>query len=201
MAESQPLPLAGAQVNHPVADFDKWLKAFEADEPRRREAGILGHHINRAEDDPNQLMIYLALSDLDRARAFASDPALQAAMETAGVTAPPTIDWVRPIHVNVAWEGTHPAMFVTHSVADLDAWLTAYRAFDEERRSLGVIGDAANVSLDDDTFVTVLHQAESFDTLRALLTNPALLDAMEDAGVTSEPQVSFATGGWAGSYE
>lgn len=201
MTDSEQLPAAGAQVNHPVADFDEWLKAFDADEPRRREAGMLGHHINRSEDDPNQLMVYLAVSDIDRARAFATDPGLQAAMEKAGVTAPPTIDWVRPIRVNVEWEGTHPAMFVTHSVADLDAWLTAYLAFDEERRSLGVIGDAANVSLDDDTFVTVLHQAESFDTLRDLLTNPALKDAMGKAGVISEPQASFYTGGWAGSYD
>ncbi len=46
----------------------------------------------------------------------------------------------------------------------------------------------------------VYHQAESFDTLREFLAMPELRAAMDAAGVTSEPDVSFHTGGWGKRY-
>ena len=37
--------------------------------------------------------------------------------------------------------------------------------------------------------------------LRAFLADPALAEAMQKAGVASEPDVSFHTGGWAKLYD
>ena len=64
----------------------------------------------------------------------------------------------------------------------------------------GIIGHAANRSIDEPDLVTVYHQAETFDTLRAFLANPDLEAAMKKAGVVSAPEVSFHTGGWAKFY-
>jgi hypothetical protein len=199
MADQQ-LPPAAALVTHGVEDFDRWKAAFDAHEPARRDAGILGHHINRGEDDPDTISIYLAISDLDSAREFASSDDLKAAMHDAGVTGPPETLWVTPVRESVVWDGEHPAFVVSHQVADFDRWLEGYDTADELRRSHGIIGHAANRSLDDPSLAIVYHQGESFDGLRAFLESSELRAAMEAAGVTSAPEVTFHTGGWAKQY-
>jgi hypothetical protein len=196
----QPLPPAAALVVHRVADFDTWKAAFDDHEPARRDAGILGHHINRNQDDPNVVSIYLALSDLAAAEAFAVSAELADVMHAAGVEAPPVISWMAPVRESVVWEGEHPAVVISHEVADFDRWLKGYDEADELRRSRGIIGHAANRSLDDPSLVIVYHQADYFDPLQEFIESPALLAAMEDAGVTSDPVVLYQMGGWGKQY-
>ncbi len=200
MSDAQSLAPVAVVVRHTVADFDTWKAAFDADEDARRAAGVLGHHINRGTDDPNALSVYLAASDIDRARAFASSDELQAAMEAAGVTSAPKVDWMTPVREAIVWDRELPAFMLTHRVADFDAWLEGYDAADELRTSRGIIGHAANRSLEDPSVAVVYHQAESADALQAFLSDPALKAVMEGAGVISEPQVSFHTGGWSKQY-
>jgi hypothetical protein len=109
--------------------------------------------------------------------------------------------WVTPVREAIIWDRQLPAFIITHTVADFDSWLEGYDAADELRISNGIIGHAANRSNDDPSVALVYHQAEDFGTLRAFLENPELRAAMESAGVTSEPEVSFHTGGWAKAYE
>ena len=89
------------------------------------------------------------------------------------------------------------ALVVRHSVADFDVWLEGYDAAADLQASGGIIGHAANQSLDDPSMAFVYHQAESFDTLREFMANPELQAAMENAGVTAAPEVTFVTGGYA----
>jgi len=198
--ESPSLPPAAVLIQHPVADFDTWYAAFQTHEGARRANGIVGHHINRAEDDPNLVTLYLAVADLEKARAFASSDEVKAIMQGGGVTAPPEITWVTPVREAVVWDRDLPAMLVSHTVDDFDSWLDGYNQTDDLRIARGIVGHAANRSLDDPSVVFVYHQAESFDALRAFLADPELAAAMQAAGVTSEPQASFHTGGMAKMY-
>jgi hypothetical protein len=197
---SSNLPPAAATITHPVADFDRWMVGFESHEPARRAAGMLGHHINRAIDDPNLVTIYLALSDLDKARAFTGSADLGATMQSFGVTAPPDIRWLQPVREAIVWDRQLPAFMLTHRVADFDRWLIGYDAAGTIQKANGIIGHAANRSLDDPQMITVYHQAESLETLQAFLGNADLKAAMESAGVISAPEVTFQTGGWAKNY-
>ena len=199
MSEQQ-LPPYAVLFSHPVADWEAWKAGFDAHEGARVEASALGHHLNRGEDDPNMISIYLAVGDLDRMRAFAESDDLGEIMQELGVTGPPEVIWMTPARESVVWEGEHPAMVVRHHVADFDAWLEGYDAADEFRSSNGIIGHAASRSVDDPSLAVVYHQADSFDTLRAFLSDPTLKESMEAAGVTSEPEVSFHTAGWAKLY-
>lgn len=195
-ADEWSLPPAAVMVTHPVADFDTWKAGFDSHEPARRDAGIVGHHLNRAEHDPNLVSIYLAASDIDRARAFVESDELKSVMQDVGVTGPPTMLWMTPVREAVVWDRPLPAMFVSHTVADFDAWLEGYNAADDIRRDRGIIGHAVNRSLDNPSLAIVYHQAESFDTLRAFLDDPELREKMQAAGVTSAPETSFYMGGW-----
>lgn len=118
-------------------------------------------------------------------------------MERAGVVGRPEVTWVTPKREDVVWDRHLPAMVVTHRVEDFDSWLDGYDAADELRREHGIVGHAANRSHADPLVATIYHQAESFDALRAFLEDPELQAAMVAAGVASEPEVSFHTGGWA----
>ena len=46
----------------------------------------------------------------------------------------------------------------------------------------------------------VYHQAETFEVLRTFLDAAEIKTVMEEAGVTSDPEVGFWTGGWAKLY-
>ena len=194
------LPPYAALLTHPVDDVDRWKIGFDEHEPARREAGILGHHINRAEDDPHRITIFLALSDLDRAKAFSQSPDLAETMQRLGVTAPPEVRWLTPVREEVVWDRQLPAFILHHRVADFDAWVEGYDEAGAIQQANGIIGHAANRSIDEPDLVTVYHQAETFDTLRAFLANPDLEAAMKNAGVVSAPEVTFHTGGWAKFY-
>jgi hypothetical protein len=195
-----PLPPYAVLVRHQVADYDTWKAAFDQDEGARREAGVVGHHLNRAEDDPNLVSIYLALTDLDQAKAFAADDRLRDFMQSAGVTSAPEMTWMTPVREAVVWDRELPAFILSHRVADFDVWLAGYDGADELRRSRGIVGHAANRSLDDPSVAMVYHQAESFEALRTFLDDADLAAAMKEFGVVSEPEVAFQTGGSAKFY-
>lgn len=194
------LPPYAALIAHPVDDVDRWKVGFDEHEPARRAAGMLGHHINRSEDDPHLITIFLALSDLDQARAFATSEDLADTMKRLGVIAAPEVRWLQPIREEVVWDRQLPAFLMHHRVADFDVWVEGYDKAGELQQAGGIIGHAANRSIDEPDLVTIYHQAESFDMLRAFLANPELEAVMKDAGVVSEPEVSFHTGGWAKNY-
>ncbi len=194
------LPPYAVLLSHTVEDVDTWKVGFDSHEPARVAAGMLGHHLNRAEDDPNRITMFLALSDLDKAKAFATSPDLADTMKRVGVISPPETIWLQPIREDVVWDRQLPAMIVDHRVADFDAWLEVYDSVGDMQKAGGIIGQAANRSLDDPQRVIVYHQAESFDALRAFLADPELQAAMDKGGVLAPPTVTFHTGGWAKFY-
>ncbi len=200
MTDPAQLPPAAMIVSYQVADFDAWKAVFDDNEQRRIDSGILGHHINRAEGDPNSVALYLAVGDVDRAKAFTTSDELKSAMTEAGVTTAPEFMWMTPVREVIVWDRELPAMIISHHVEDFDAWLVGYDAADELQRSNGIIGHAANRSIDDPSLVVVYHQAESFDTLRSFLRSDELRAVMKEAGATSEPEVTFHTGGWGKLY-
>jgi hypothetical protein len=199
-ANNPSLPPAAVVVRSRVADFDTWLGAFNSHEDVRRAAGILGHHINRAEADPNDISIYLAVSDLEKAKAFSTSADLRERMQAAGVISVPEITYMTPVREAIVWDRELPAFMLRHSVADFDRWLEGYDSAAELQAANGIVGQAANRSLDDPAVAIVYHQAESFDALRAFLANDALKAKMREAGVISVPDVQFVTGGWAKQY-
>ncbi len=194
------LPPAAAIINHTVADFDSWKPLFDADESERKAAGMLGHHINRGMENPNDVTVYIAVSDVAKAQQFATSPRLKEFMHKAGVTSAPHASFVTPVSENIVWDRELPAMLVMHTVADFDRWHEGYKQKADVRRAGGIVGDAVNRDTANPNFVVVYHQAESHDTLKAFVSSPELKSAMQELGVTGAPTISFVTGGWAKNY-
>jgi len=194
------VPPVAVLIRHTCADFDRWKAAFDADEPARKAAGMVGHHINRGRENPNEVTVFIAASDQARAQAFATSPALKATMQAAGVTSAPEITWVTPVSEHIVWDRTLPAMMIRHTVADFATWQAGYAKAAPIRTTAGVIGHAVNRSHANPNEVVVYHQAETPEALSAFAANPELKGAMQAAGVTSAPTFTFVTGGWGKQY-
>ena len=72
-------------IQHPIADFPAWKKAFDSDPAGRAEHGVIRHAIFRAVDDPRQVIINLEFRSREQAQAFLDLPALRAAWQGFGV--------------------------------------------------------------------------------------------------------------------
>jgi hypothetical protein len=84
-------------------------------------------------------------------------------------------------------------MFVRHPVTDFAHWKQAYDDFDEERRGMGVAGDAVFQSADDPNDVTAWHDFQTLESARAFLESARLREVMAAAGVAGEPTIWFTT--------
>lgn len=85
------------------------------------------------------------------------------------------------------------AMIATHEVADWATWKAHFDGHERARKAAGILGHHINRGLDNPNVITVYPAVSD-------MAHPGLKDAMQKAGVTSAPQVTFVTGGWAKRY-
>ena len=78
-------------LSHKVADFDKWLEAFNAHLAMRQEAGLSGERVFHTADDPNMVHILMNVSDMDKFNAFTQSDDLKQIMQKAGVLEEPKL--------------------------------------------------------------------------------------------------------------
>ena len=188
---SHTIPPVAILVSHRVADYDAWKKVFDDDAPARKEAGCLGHHINRGADDPSWVYVYCPATDVDKIKAFIHSPQVAGVMKNAGVEGPPTIRFMTPMSADFIPDQKLPGIIVTHTVEDYDRFRVTYDEFDGFRKQSGIIGHAVNQELGNPNQVTIYHQANDMDSLRAFLDSPELKERMHSAGVTGPPDIRF----------
>ena len=78
-------------IRHRVRDFEQWKKAFIEHAPFRKAAGCKGSRVMQMEDNPNNIVVILEFDTMANFRAFGDNPALQQAMESAGVLESPRV--------------------------------------------------------------------------------------------------------------
>ena len=57
-------------IQHPVADFAAWKKAFDSDPMGRARNGVTGYTIYHDDDDPGFVVVNLEFASLEKAQAF-----------------------------------------------------------------------------------------------------------------------------------
>jgi len=184
---------AAAVITHKVKDYGAWRVGFDAHASARKEAGILGHHINRAVDDPNTLSVYLAARSQDALRAFAASPSLKEAMKSGGVVSEPVVVPLTPQEDRTVKKPSAGAI-VVHDVADYATWKAAFDQHDAARKRAGIIGYAVNRRADNPNTVVIYLQAKSLEDVKAFTSSADLKATMQRAGVVSAPHISFVDG-------
>lgn len=57
-------------IQHPVADFQSWKKAFDSDPLGRAKSGVTRHTIYRPADNPSFIVVNLEFASLEQAQKF-----------------------------------------------------------------------------------------------------------------------------------
>jgi hypothetical protein len=78
-------------IHHKVKDYVTWRKGYDEHEKSRLSAGVTNGRVFRAADDPNDVMVVLDASDIEKARAWLVAEDLKTAMHKAGVIGSPSI--------------------------------------------------------------------------------------------------------------
>ena len=82
-------------------------------------------------------------------------------------------------------------VYIQHAVADFDAWLPVYDAFQDERDAAGVVAMWVYRDVNDPSIIHALHGAADVATLQAFTQMPELASGMQEAGVVGEPRFDF----------
>ena len=78
-------------IRHKVKDFSHWRSVYDAHRPAREKAGITEKYLLRDMQDPNDVLLFYQLSDLERVKAFMATPDLKEKMQQAGVVGGPVV--------------------------------------------------------------------------------------------------------------
>jgi hypothetical protein len=175
-------------VTHKVANFAKWKPVYDADDSLRLANGIHSYVIGRGWPDSNKVLVAVKVDNMDKAKAFAKDPALKKAMQKSGVTGAPSIMFVTMTFQDTATIGSQLRTSTTFTVKDWDTWKTAFEASTQERADNGLklraYGHEANDNHKVRVVMALMDTAKAF----AYWKSDALKKRMAESGVIGQPE-------------
>jgi hypothetical protein len=78
-------------IRHKVEDYSKWKPVFDEHNATRKAVGSKGGYLLRNSDDPNEVVIFLELDDIEKARQFVQSEDLRKSMKRSGVADQPDV--------------------------------------------------------------------------------------------------------------
>jgi hypothetical protein len=174
-------------VYHKVADYTKWLASYEGHDSARLAAGLHNYVIGRGLEDSNMVMVALRADDTAKAKAFAKDPGLKAAMKKGGILGVPTISFVTE-----TWQDTGKTDITLRgrtslTVKDWDIFEKGFQDGKQERMDNGPIDRVVGHDLDDNKKVTLVAAIADSAKAFAYYKSDALKKRREAGGVIGEP--------------
>ena len=78
-------------VRQRVSDFDRWLRVFESHAEAQKEAGLRDLQLLRDRNDPQAVVCFFRVEDLEKARAFTQSPGAEEGKTDSGVIGEPEV--------------------------------------------------------------------------------------------------------------
>ena len=184
----------GVVIHHTVADFGKWKAGFDANAKERDAAGLTVMSVLQDKNNPNDVTISMKAADLQKARDFTSSPALKDAMQKAGVTSAPEVNFYNVLRMNESAPAASDRLIVKHQVKDFDAWLKVFDADGTATRTTnGAVDRILARDADDPNMVLLSFAVTDMAKVQAFLGSEELKKKMESGGVEGQPQINFFT--------
>lgn len=180
-------------VMHKVADFGKWLAAFEGHDSVRLASGLHKYVIGRGLMDTNMVLIAMKADDFAKARAFSQSPDLKSTMKKAGVTGPPEMHYVLVEWQDTANVGSIPRVLTSFTVKDKDAWRKAFDEGQQERMNNGIVVRSIGHDADNATNIKLVTALNDTAKAMAYYKSPEMKKRMEAGGIITEPKRFFFT--------
>ena len=175
-------------VTHKVANFAKWLAAYDEHDSARLANGIHSYVVARGMQDSNMVMVAMKADDLAKAKAFTKDPSLKKAMQKGGVTGPPSISFVTDTWQDTANIGSGPRSMTSFTVKDWDSWQKNFAEGKQERMDNGITDRVIGHDADDSKKVRLVTAIMDTTKAFAYYKSDALKKRREAGGVIGEPK-------------
>jgi uncharacterized protein (DUF1330 family) len=78
-------------IRHKVKDYAKWKPVFDEHGATRKASGSKGGYLLCNTEDPNEVVIFMEMDDLEKARQLVQSEDLRQAMERSGVIDQPDV--------------------------------------------------------------------------------------------------------------
>ncbi len=187
-------PFKVMAVAHIVKDFDVWKKSFDEHESMRAANGATLRAMGRDMKNPNKVLIFLKIDDLQKAKDFSVSRNLKEAMQKGGVISKPEVIFVDVLRFEESPKEFKDRLRVGHKVKDFDAWLKVYDAEGAATRlANGLIDRSLSRNIEDPNMIYITFAVSDMAKAKARLDDPALKKIMTDGGVISKPVIDFYT--------
>lgn len=186
------LPFNALVIKHTVADYSVWKSVFDADSTKRIAAGLHKIGVSRGIENPNLVNIAFMVEDVQKAKAFRSDPSRKEVMDKAGVISAPMVKFIKVLRMTKEMQKLLDYVEVTIKVKDFDAWL---KVFDGEGAAMrtkdGMVDLVLAQGIDDPNLVYLVFKITDLAQAKAAMDNPARQKLMKKSGVIGQPEVYY----------
>lgn len=187
-------PFKVMAVTHIVKDFDAWKKNFDEHESVRTANGMTLRALGRDINNPNKVLVFLNIEDLQKAKDFSASADLKEAMQKGGVTGKPETFFADVVRFEESPAEFKDRVRIAHKVKDFDTWLKGYDSEGKEiRQEFGMLDRSVSRNIDDPNLVYVIFTITDMAKAKLRLKDPALQKLMTDAGVINAPIIDFYT--------
>jgi len=186
------LPFNALVIRHTVADYDVWKPFFDADSTNRNAAGLHLVGLARGIENQNEVEIPFMIEDVQKAKAFVSNPVLKDVMEKGGVTSAPIILFIKVLRMSKVMHMPGDYVEVTLKIKDFDSWI---KVFDGEgvavRAKDGLQDGVLAQGIDDPQLVYLVFKITDLEQAKAAMIDPARMKLMQKSGVMGEPDIFY----------
>lgn len=185
-------PYTARLIDITVNDFNAWDSMFHSRDSFFMANGLTNPGIGRELDNDKKIVVFSMVTDTQKAQAYDASPGRKDNMARAGIT-----DATTPSYWNVIMDDTshipqHERLMVIHHVKDFVAWK---KVFDSEgeasRQSNGLYDRLMARGIPDSNNVALIFAITDMARAKARVASPELKKIMTDAGVDSEPQLTW----------
>lgn len=178
-------------VTAKVADYGKWLPAYEGHDTARLSHGLHDFVVCRGTKDSNMVMVVMKMDDVEKAKAFAESADLKAAMQKSGVMGKPDIRYLDVQMMDTTPNTNSQRILISHTVKDYDAWKTSFDSHKQARLDGGLSDRVVGFEVGDNKRVVLSFIINDAAKAEAFMASKDLKDKMDSAGVVGPPTTLY----------
>jgi heme-degrading monooxygenase HmoA len=175
-------------VRHKVADFEKFMTAYEAHDSLRTVNGVRSYVIGRGITDPNMVLVATKVDDIEKAKAFGQSSALKQAMQKAGSTGKPEIRFTTMTYQDTGMISGDLRSRTTFTVKDWDSWQRSFDSSRQVRVDNGLLDRAYGHEVDNNKKVTVVVAVTDTAKANAFWKSDQLKQLRARSGAIGQPE-------------
>ena len=173
-------------IMHKVADYTKWLAAYEAHDSARLASGLHNYVVARGLEDSNMVMVVTKVDDTAKASAFVKDPGLKEAMKKGGVVGAPMINAFTEMWKDTSRVDASIYAVTWFTVKDWDAWQKGFEASKQDRLDNGIVDRVYGHDLGNDKHVSTVTAMTDTAKAAAYRKSDAMKKRADADGIVGE---------------